>query len=462
MTRQAPAGAYLVQMVYEPALEGQNSVAGMSTYSNRDEEVPATTKAPALIECHDCGLFLRPKGLPVGGRAKCPRCGAGLYRRTHGGIDHAIAFNIAGLVLFAVANWYPFMSFELEGRVQTSTLITGVLEFFDRGLWPLAALVLAVTIAIPLAKIFGTLAVLVPIRFGLRVRGLGPLFRVVELLRPWAMMEVFMLGVLVAYVKLTDLATLELGTALFAFSALIFVLTAAEASLEPREVWSALDDQGLRELPDHRARVRAVGCHACGLVLVLPRSTETHTACPRCGAHMHHRKPDSLSRTWALVITAFVLYIPANVFPVMTVVSFGHGESDTILSGVKAFIEADMWPLALLVFFASITVPMMKLWGLVFLLVSVQRKSSWRLRDRTVVFRIIESVGRWSMIDIFMISILIALVKLEAIATIEPGIGATSFAGVVVITMIASMMFDPRLMWDAAEKTGDRSERIAA
>ena len=187
-----------------------------------------------------------------------------------------------------------------------------------------------------------------------------------------------------------------------------------------------------------------------------------HADCPRCGARLHHRKPNSLNRTWALVITAFVLYIPANVFPVMTVISFGHGEPDTILSGVKALIAANMWPLALLVFFASITVPMLKLCGLVFLLVSVHRKSTWRLRDRTVLYRIIESVGRWSMIDIFMISILIALVKLQAIATIEPGIGATSFAGVVIITMIASMMFDPRLMWDAAESKGELSEPASA
>lgn len=377
-------------------------------------------------------------------------------------MDHAIALNTAGLVLFAVANAFPFLSFELEGRIQTSTLITGVREFLNQGLWPLAGLVFAVTIAIPLAKMLGTLAVLVPIRLGLRVPGLGRLFRLVELMHPWAMMEVFMLGVLVAYVKLTDLATLELGPALFAFAALIFILAAAESLTEPSEVWAALGNQGIRELPAPAVRDRVTGCHTCGLVLVVPASRESHAVCPRCGAHMHHRKPDSLSRTWALVITAFVLYIPANVYPVMTVVSFGHGESDTILSGVKAFIEANMWPLAILVFFASITVPMLKLCGLVFLLISVQRKSSWRLRDRTALYRIIESVGRWSMIDIFMISILIALVKLQAIATIEPGIGATSFAGVVVVTMIASSMFDPRLMWDAAEKNSDRSSRIPA
>jgi paraquat-inducible protein A len=427
------------------------------------DDVVASGTAPALIECHDCGLILRPKALPAsGGKAKCPRCGAGLYRSTHRAIDHAIALNLAGLVLFAIACLFPFMTFKLEGRVQTSTLITGVLEFWDQGLWPLAALVLAVTIVIPLAKMLATLTVLVPVRFGLRVRGLGHLFRAVEVMHPWAMMEVFMLGVLVAYVKLTDLATLELGRALFAFSVLIFILAAAEASIEPRNIWARLGDQGLRKLPKHRARDRIVGCHACGLVLDLSQTKPGHAACPRCGAGLHYRKPNSLSRTWALVITAAVLYIPANVFPVMTVISFGHGEPDTILSGVKALVAANMWPLALLVFFASITVPVLKLSGLTFLLVSVQRKSSWRLRDRTVLFRIIESVGRWSMIDIFMISILIALVKLQAIATIEPGIGATSFAGVVVITMIASMMFDPRLMWDAAEGKIDGSQRAAA
>jgi paraquat-inducible protein A len=160
------------------------------------------------------------------------------------------------------------------------------------------------------------------------------------------------------------------------------------------------------------------------------------------------------------VLSAAILYIPANVFPVMTVVSFGKGEPDTILSGVKELIHADMWPLALLVFFASITVPVLKLSGLTFLMIAVRRKSRWRLKDRAFLFRIIESVGRWSMIDIFMISILIALVKLGSIATIEPGIGATSFAGVVVITMIASMMFDPRLMWDAAEQNSDGAGHI--
>jgi paraquat-inducible protein A len=415
----------------------------------------ADSDLAGVVECHECGLFLRARTPPPGGKAKCPRCGATLYRNTGRGLDHAIALNITGLVLFAIANIFPFMSFKLEGREQISNLITGVMEFLEQGLWPLAALVFAVTILIPFAKLVGTLCVLVPVRRGRRPRYLPTLFRIVEVMHPWAMMEVFMLGVLVAYVKLTDLASLEVGPALFAFTALIFVLGAAESSVEPREIWNAIGTSGRRKPNDGRSGERAIGCHACGLVLTEGRGTQGHESCPRCHARLHHRKPDSMARTGALVLSAAILYIPANLFPVMTVVSFGKGEPDTILSGVKELIHADMWPLALLVFFASITVPVLKLLGLTFLMIAVKRKSRWRLKDRAFLFRIIESVGRWSMIDIFMISILIALVKLGSIATIEPGIGATSFAGVVIVTMIASMMFDPRVMWDAAEQNSD-------
>jgi paraquat-inducible protein A len=175
---------------------------------------------------------------------------------------------------------------------------------------------------------------------------------------------------------------------------------------------------------------------------------------------LHVRKPDSLNRTWALILTAVILYVPANLLPVMTVVSFGKGEPDTILSGVQALAAVGMWPVAILVFFASITVPVLKLIGLSFLLISVQRRTAWRTRDRTVLYRIVENVGRWSMVDIFMISILTALVNLQAIATIDPGPGAIAFAAVVVITMIASYSFDPRLIWDAAEHAHGRRQTV--
>ncbi len=205
--------------------------------------------------------------------------------------------------------------------------------------------------------------------------------------------------------------------------------------------------------PATAARAGLLSCHACHQLSRFRRlPAGSHATCARCGAALHFRKPDSLARTWALVIAAIILYIPANLFPVMTVISMGKGNPDTILSGCKHLLESGMWPLALLVFFASIVVPMTKLIILISLLLSVKYKSKWRPKERTVLYRLNEGIGRWSMIDIFMIAILVSLVKLGEIATIEPGAGATSFAAVVVLTMFAAMSFDPRLIWDAMEE----------
>jgi len=190
-------------------------------------------------------------------------------------------------------------------------------------------------------------------------------------------------------------------------------------------------------------------CHDCGFV-VRVTSGGHHVAahCPRCGAAVHRRKPDSLNRTWALVITAAMLYVPANLFPVMTVISLGKAQSDTILSGAMYLLEHGMWPLALIVVFASVVVPLLKLIALTYLLISVQRGSHWRPTDRTRLYHVVESVGRWSMTDIYVVTILVALVSLGNLATIEAGVGAIYFAGVVVMTMLAAESFDPRLIWD--------------
>jgi paraquat-inducible protein A len=156
------------------------------------------------------------------------------------------------------------------------------------------------------------------------------------------------------------------------------------------------------------------------------------------------------------VLAALILYIPANVYPVMTFVSFGRGAPSTILGGVVELVQAGMWPLAAVVFLASITVPVLKLISLSVLLVSVQRRSRRQTRQRTMLYRIVEGVGRWSMIDIFTLAILAALVQLGALATIQPGPGAIAFAAVVVLTMFAAIAFDPRLLWDAAGANHDR------
>lgn len=203
-------------------------------------------------------------------------------------------------------------------------------------------------------------------------------------------------------------------------------------------------------------------CHCCRL-LSRPGQAADHVRCPRCGAALHRRKPDSLARTWALTLTAYILYVPANLLPIMTVTISGRGEPDTIISGVKELLLGGMWPLALLVFFASITVPVLKLLVLTYLLLSVQFRSHWRPRERTVLYRLTETIGRWSMIDVFVITILVAVVELGALATIEAGPGAVAFGGVVVVTMFAAMSFDPRLIWDSmAPQPAPRSDKFSS
>ncbi len=177
--------------------------------------------------------------------------------------------------------------------------------------------------------------------------------------------------------------------------------------------------------------------------------------CPRCGARLHSRKPDSIARTWALVIAACIFYIPANVLPMTTVTTLGAVQSDTILSGVIYFVQSGSWPIALVIFVASVFVPLLKLLILAFLLISVQLKSRARQKDRTRLYRITEAVGRWSMLDVFVVTILVALVNFGALATIQAGPAALYFAAVVVLTMFAAMSFDPRLIWDAKETSDE-------
>jgi len=167
-----------------------------------------------------------------------------------------------------------------------------------------------------------------------------------------------------------------------------------------------------------------------------------------CGTELHFRKPESLSRTWALLITAMILMIPANVYPIMSVVSLGTESSDTIMSGVVLLAEMGMIPIALVVFIASVFVPVIKLLALTLLLLTAQNHWHLSLRQSTLLYRMVHFIGRWSMLDLFVISVLVTLVDLGNIATITGGAGATAFGGVIVVTMLAANTFDSRLIWD--------------
>jgi len=201
----------------------------------------ATASTHSLIACHDCDFLYRKHPLRYGERATCKRCGALLYQKKRDSLDRTLTLSLTALILFVLANVYPFMTFKIGGRVQVSHLITGVEELYEQGFMELAVVVLLASILLPLAKILGTLYILLPLKLNRRSWKAPQIFRFIEALGPWAMMEVYLLGVIVAYVKLIDMATIVLGIALYSFMALILLVAAAGATLDSEEVWERLE-----------------------------------------------------------------------------------------------------------------------------------------------------------------------------------------------------------------------------
>ncbi len=418
-------------------------------------EQPAAS-APRLQECHDCGQMQILPALAPGDRAVCLRCDAVLRHTRRDPLVLPLALNISALILFGVGITTTLLSIDSGGQQRSAGLMTGPVELESYGLWEISAVVLATTIVAPLARVLCMLTVLLGLRLKRPPAELRALFAWVERLRPWSMIEIYLLGLFVAYTRLKGMAAVDIGPAVYALGALMVVMVLADYTLDGQAVWEAMEppnrrgrgtlraDAPRKATPAGLTRRWRIGCDTCGLV----SRAAPGMRCTRCGFRLRGRRPAAIERTWALALAATVLYIPANVYPVLTVVQLGAGQPSTILGGVRELIDAGMWPLAALVFFASVAVPVLKLAGLGILLISTQFGTPRRLRDRTVLYRIVDAVGRWSMIDVFMESILVALVQFGQVASIYPGPGAIAFAAVVILTMLAARSFDPRLMWD--------------
>ncbi|MCC9622725.1 paraquat-inducible protein A [Thalassospira sp. MA62] len=418
--------------------------------------------SPRLIACEHCDDLHVETEIPPGQTAHCSRCGAPLYGSQTSSIDTPLAFAITALVLFVIANSDVLLTFSMEGRTETNTLGSGVISFWREGFPFLSMMVALTSIVAPLFLILAHIYVLLPVRMNMSWPGMKHVWRILAWIRPWSMLDVFLIGLLVALTKLTDFAEVITGPAFIAVCCLIPTVLLMSVTLDPRSIWRRMapvdlkyptvdDFDANKGSHDPQSGARILTCHHCAMVVMT--NGETSTTCPRCGGKVHYRKPRSLSRAWAFLVTAMVLYIPANVFPIMTVTYLGRAEADTILSGIVSLVSAGEWPIAIVVFLASLLVPIIKILLLGWVYFSTWYGISGPLRERTLIYRITELIGRWSMVDVFMVSILTALVKLGNIATVEPGFGAVAFCGVVIATMLSAMAFDPRLIWDRATQS---------
>lgn len=440
-----------------------------SAASASETEAPVTH--PELRECFGCGMFQIVPALGPDQRADCARCGSALRRTRTDPFGRGIALNAATLVLFVVLWTTMLMQVSTAGIVHDSTLASGPLELVRSGLWPLALIVTFTTAIAPFGKYAGMLYVLIGAQARTPFPYLARVFRFARAMGIWAMLEVLLLGVFVAFTKLGDLVHIEVGPAVWALGLLTVTALWADTAVDAGAVWEAIERTGQSRapLPENRSlvfRAGMVACESCGLVAAHEgdHAGAGHGPCLRCGAALHPRKPDALNRTWAYVIAASILYIPANLYPVLTVIQAGAGQPATIIDGIVELIASRMYPLALLVFVASVMVPLLKLAGLAVMLMAVMLVTTELgahrlLRERTKLYYVVAWIGRWSMVDIFMESLLGALVQFGAVVSIAPGIGAVAFCGVVIITILAAECFDPRIMWDAAGENKHRPWR---
>ena len=400
------------------------------------------------VACPDCGLVqvMPPARRPC--VTECSRCGGVLAGRATGRVDAPLALCMAALLLLVPACAAPLMIASTYGALRETWLPAAAAAMWNDGFPSLGLLVGAFSIALPAAFLALLIWVLGNLHFGRR-GGLGPAFRWAGHLRPWVMIEVYLVGCFVAYSRIKVISTVDVEVGGWCLIAATLALLLALTQLDARTVWQSLDPRGGAGEPRGPER-HAIACTVCDLIVAHRQGVSQH--CPRCGARLHTRKPDSIRRTAALVAAAYVLYIPANTLPVLTIVRFGREDRNTILSGVQELMHNHLWPLAVIVFTASIVLPLIKLFGLTWMLLATRARSNWLLVGRTRLYRMIDLVGRWSNIDVFMVSVLVAILQFGAVTSVHAGNGLVAFAAVVIITMIATEVFDSRLMWDGARR----------
>lgn len=419
-------------------------------------------KEGELIGCHDCGQVYRWRALARHERARCTQCHKELYRwQAAGPAEHPgtmVAVTLGAVLVYLIAQCFPIVSLQLEGWTSSVTLLQAIGVLWHEQMQVVATLVFCCAIVFPVLDLGTLLYVAIGLSRGQRVPGFDLLLRIVQNARHWAMTEVFMMGALVTVIKMTSLARVTPHPGLFAFGALT-LLSALAMRYEPRALWALGDrimPRARRGDPAAHLPSALVTCQTCGLVNRCECEGPV-PECARCGTQLHRRIPNSIGRTWALLVAAALLYIPANILPIMYTTSIGGTEGDTIMSGVELFWNGNSRGLAIIIFVASIFVPVGKLLALTVLAATAQSRSRWAPNGRTRLYRIVEFIGRWSMLDIFVVTLTVALVRFQAVATITPGPGALAFGVVVVLTMFASAQFDPRLIWDPIASSGEKT-----
>ncbi len=413
--------------------------------------MPELTPEHRLLLCGGCDLLMEAVALPEGHTLFCPRCGKRLHRWKNNSLVRTLAISLTGLLLFLPANFMPLLTFDVLGMQSSASLFNSTLSMFHQGQYFVGLMVLLCGFVFPLLLLGLFFSVSFGISRGWRYRWLAENLKAIHHLREWAMPDVYLIGVFVTIIKMSHMAEIDFNIGLFCFIGLVLCTIGCQGAMDRHLFWRLLDRKQSGRLPgiDKNARTGMEAglclCHACEKILPI---ADCPTRCPRCGEHLHPRKRNAVSRTWALILTAIILTLPANLLPIMEVEYFGVPDRSTIMDGILYFFREGSYGIGLIILTASVLVPLFKILGLILILLSIHFRWPSYLRHKAIMLRFIEFIGRWSMLDVFVIALLCALVRFGFLSTINAAPAVLYFTGVVICTMFAAISFDARLLWD--------------
>lgn len=419
-----------------------------------------------VVACEHCATLHERTPIEPGAIATCTRCGYELYRRSGVPLEGWLALVVGALLIFAIANYFPVVILTMQGLTVQASLPGALWLTWLQGHELLAIMTGLFGFWLPFTQLQFLLWALMSIRSRHLPADFRYGMRFLHWLAPWSsMIPVLMLGTLVAMVKFSGLATLAPGPGIWAFAVLTFLLTGL-SRVTAHRLWRYAEDAGLviASHPDLSDGKLVASCSSCGRVQNIDSGLDA-CDCARCNAHIHVRKSNPTARVWALIIAASIIYIPANVLPVMQVRTATGNSAHTILGGVIELWRLGSWDLALIVFVASVVVPMTKILALVVLMLNRRWRGRAVQRQRTRLYELIEFIGQWSMLDVFVVILMTAMANFPGISQVIAGPGAASFGVVVILTMFAAMSYDPRRGWDrqpAARQPGTIQSHAAS
>lgn len=429
----------------------------------------STDPQTSYAACPGCDLLVTINPVDLSHRVICNRCGTTIVRSTRNSIERVLAISSAGLLLFIPAMYLPLMTLTTIGIKVSGNVIQTARHFLTEGYFIVAVMVLLSAIIFPLAKLLCAFLVALQVKRSPQTPWLKPVFRFLSHIDEWGMAEVYLIGILVSLIKIFGMASISFGIGFICFILLVFLSVANTSAIDKTLFWNRIarqDNKRLKRIigksfithhqgPSAVVTAKECGltrCHDCGLL-----ERRTLAVCPRCNASLHQRKTHSIQRTWALLVAAIIFVIPANMFPIMEVKLLGVPDRSTIMDGIIYFFKDGSYGIGLIIFLASIIVPLFKIVGLSIILFSIQFNKCGYLKQKTRMFRFIEFIGRWSMLDIFVIAVMSVLVDFGFLTSIHTAPGATFFCIVVISTMLAAIVFDPRLLWDNCQSNSQQT-----